>query len=265
MGTSPSAEPIWSLVEGESPIIAVALHDGHDLRGEVAELCALSSDERLREEDPFTGKWTAVAKTQIVGLRSRFEVDLNRPREKAIYLKPEDAWGLNVYREEPSDDLIQRTLAAYDAFYHAVQDLFSRFAETHKRFVVLDIHSYNHRRAGPDAEPANAHENPEVNLGTGTMPDRRKWASLIDRFNRDLSSADYDGGHLDVRENVKFFGGSFAKWTHENFPESACVLSVELKKFFMDEWSGKLDEDQHGMIQRALESTIPGILQSLER
>lgn len=264
MDTSDSPEAIWSLVESDSPVAAAAIHDGHTLRDEVEPLCALSEEGRLREEDPFTGSWAKIADTHIVGLRSRFEIDLNRPRDKAIYLSPADAWGLQVYAETPPNEVIQRSLASYDAFYDAMRELFTRMAKKHGRFVVVDIHSYNHRRSGASAVPANTKENPEVNIGTGTMSDRQPWARLLDRFISDLSSFDYDGGHLDVRENVKFFGGNFAKWTHETFPESACVISVEFKKFFMDEWSGRLDEEQHGLIQRALESTIPGIIESLK-
>ena len=70
---------IWKTVEGEGPIIASAIHDGHDVRPEVASLLALDDAQRLREEDPHTAGWTRVAPTRIVGLVSRFEVDLNRP------------------------------------------------------------------------------------------------------------------------------------------------------------------------------------------
>ena len=30
--------------------------------------------------------------------RSRFEADLNRPRDRAVYLTPADAWGHQVWR-----------------------------------------------------------------------------------------------------------------------------------------------------------------------
>ena len=93
---------IWKTFRNPGPFIATAIHDGHLLRKEVAELTALTEDERLREEDPFTGKWTSIGNSRIIGLRSRFEVDLNRPREKAVYIKPEDAWGLRVYDFEPN-------------------------------------------------------------------------------------------------------------------------------------------------------------------
>jgi N-formylglutamate deformylase len=69
---------IWTLEEGNSPLVATAIHDGHALRDEVAEIMLLGEVERLREEDPFTGQWTTVADTRLTSLRSRFEVDLNR-------------------------------------------------------------------------------------------------------------------------------------------------------------------------------------------
>ncbi len=61
---------------------------------------------------------------------------------------------------------------------------------------------------------------------------------MIDRFISDLSGFDFPGGRLDVRENVKFRGGNCGAWAHATFPDSACVLSIEVKKFFMDEWTG---------------------------
>lgn len=256
-------EPIWQLVEGRTPIIATAIHDGHTVRPEVAAAMQLTDAERLREEDPFTAGWTHITETRLIGLRSRFEVDLNRPRDRAVYIQPEDAWGLHVWRETPSPALIEQSLANYDAFYAAAHDLFTRLTAQFGRFVVLDLHTYNHRRQGPDAPPADPQHNPEVNLGTGTM-DRQRWQPVVERFMADLSAFDFQGRHLDVRENIKFRGGHFARWTHESFPASACVLSVEFRKFFMDEWTGVPDPRQLDAIYRSLQATLPGLLAGLK-
>ena len=78
-------------------MVAVALHDGYEVRPEVAALLAVTETDRWREEDPFTATWTEIGNIRIVAKRSRFEVDLNRPKEKAVYLKPEEAWGLCVF------------------------------------------------------------------------------------------------------------------------------------------------------------------------
>jgi N-formylglutamate deformylase len=107
---------IWEMIPGNGPVIAAAIHDGHDLRDEVKEIISLTENERLREEDPFTGVMTKAGDMQIIGLRSRFEIDLNRPREKAVYLNPEDAWGLKVWKKELPDLIKQTSLEEYDAF-----------------------------------------------------------------------------------------------------------------------------------------------------
>ena len=253
------------IVEGDGPIVATAIHDGHALREEVAVRMALGESDRLREEDPYTGAWTSLAPTRLAVLRSRFEIDLNRPREKSVYRRPEDAWGLGVWKEEPGEGVARRSLVSYDVFYDTVAQILSSLAARFGKFVVFDLHSYNHRRSGPSGPPADPAVNPEVNVGTGTMRDRAAWAPLIDRFFGDLSAADFVGRRLDVRENVRFRGGHLGRWTHETFPESGCVLSIEFKKFFMDEWTGELDRVQHAAIGRALDATVPGVLEELRR
>jgi N-formylglutamate deformylase len=254
---------IWNSHIGDGPLIATAIHDGHQLRKEVAELISLNDQEQLREEDPFTGEWAVIANTRIIGIRSRFEVDLNRPRDKAVYIKPEDAWGLKVWKSEPSTELVSRSLAQYDAFYNEVYKILNEKLKKHKRLVVLDLHSYNHRREGPHGPHAYPESNPEVNIGTGTM-DRDFWARIVDPFISDLRAYDFFARTLDVRENVKFKGGNFSGWIHRKFPESVCSIAVEFKKFFMDEWTGEPDRKQLEKITLALQSTIPGILQTLK-
>ncbi|MFH1845538.1 MAG: N-formylglutamate amidohydrolase [bacterium] len=245
--------------------MATAIHDGHEVRAEVMRYLALDETARLREGDPFTGKWAEIAPTRVVGLRSRFEVDLNRSREQAVYRTPDDAWGLEVWGDCLPDDVADHSLQGYDAFYATLEKLYRSLADRYGRFLVLDLHSYNHRRDGPDQPPADPEGNPQVNIGTGTMIDREPWARLIDRFRNDLAAYDFPGGRLDARENVRFRGGACAAWTHRTFPDEACVLSVEVKKFFMNEWTGVPDEVLVDAVESALTVTLPGILEELER
>ena len=235
-------DQIWRLHLGKGPLVATAVHDGHDVRDDVARYLALSDAERLREEDPFTGQWTHVAPTRIVGTRSRFEVDLNRPREKAVYRSPEDAWGMSVWKVDPPNEVFETSLAEYDEFYDTMRKLLTEIVRQHRHFIVFDLHSYNHRRHGPDGQAADPAGNPQVNIGTGTM-NRERWAPVVDSLIDTLSAFDFPGGKLDVRENVKFFGGNWPRWIHENFPDTGVAIAIEFKKFFMDEWTGKPNGD----------------------
>jgi N-formylglutamate deformylase len=260
---SSTKSKLWEITEGNGPIVCVAIHDGHLVRDSLTGLLALDESDRLREEDPYTGGWTHVAGTRMIARYSRFQVDLNRTREKAVYLRPEDAWGLQVWRQPVSGDLIAESLREYDAFYAEAGRILAKVERAHGPFVVFDLHSYNHRRGGPDAPPEDPGANPEVNLGTGTL-DRARWGPLIDRFLADLKAFDFLGRTLDARENVKFQGGNFSRWVNTSFPDTGCALAIEFKKIFMDEWTGELDPVCHQLLGQALAATVPGILSSLD-
>lgn len=248
---------------GTGPIIAAAVHNGHQTRKSVERRLAIDEMTQLREEDPVTGEWTQVAKTQIVGLRSRFEVDLNRPRDKAVYETPADAWGMQVWDTPPDQAMIDASLREYDEFYADVEQLLNDMLEDYPKLVVFDLHTYNQMRQGPNAAPADPKENPEVNIGTGTM-NREFWCPVIDRIISDLRNYDFHGRSLDVRENVKFKGGYFGKWVHETFPDRVCCVAIEFKKFFMDEWQGDADPDEVESIYAALKATHRGVREALE-
>ena len=252
----------WEWHGGNSPLIAAAIHAGHDLSPPFAEAIALSEAERLREEDPYTDAFTWLAPARIVVNRSRFEVDLNRPRDEAVYLTGDEAWGGDLWRRPLTDDMVEASRRRHDEFYGMLERVLRSVEEQYGAFVVYDLHAYNHRRGGPDAPPDDPDANPEVNLGTGSM-DRRRWGHLVDRFLEELSRQHVGGRLLDVRENVRFKGRQLAAFIHERFPTSGCALAIEVKKTFMDEHTGLLDMQRHAEIRRALAATTPGVLHEL--
>ena len=255
-------EPAWETVRGEGPILATAIHAGHELRSEAQALTALPDDERLREEDPFTDRWVAVADHTIVGSRSRFEIDLNRPREKAVYREPADAWGLNVWKSAPSDEFVADSLALYDAFFTELGAVCDELVAAHGYFVVLDLHSYNHRRLGHDKAVDDPEENPEINLGTESVP--KAGRHLVDAFAKGMREHPFDHGHLDVRENVKFKGGEMTRWINERYPDTGCSIAVEVKKIYMDEWTGELDEANADVVRGALHDATDAVRSLLD-
>jgi hypothetical protein len=43
-----------------------------------------------------------------------------------------------------------------------------------------------------------------------------------------------------------------------------CAIAIELKKTFMDEWTGRLDGEEFALLRGALESAVPGLLEELD-
>lgn len=235
------------------PAVGVAVHNGHDLRPEVAANMILDEATRLREEDPYTGQLAARLPSSIVVQRSRFEVDLNRPPEEAMYIGPDDAWGLQLWDADPGAATVGESIELYDDFYSTLGDLLGSMVLRHGGFVLYDIHSYNHRRDGAGAAPGPQNENPDLNLGTGSLPP--KWNSVADVF---LETAREAG--LDARENVKFEGRQVAAWVHEHFGDVGCALAIEFKKSFMDEWTGELFPEEFDRLGAFLEASVDPVL-----
>src|SRR5690606_38419802 len=140
--------------------------------------------------DPYTAYLARVPASRIVVQTSRFQTDLNRRRDEAIYREPDDAWGLTVWQPELPETLVNQLLAGYDRFYTDVAALIQWTIALFGKFVVLDIHSYNYRRRDPATE-ANIGENPEVNIGTAHNHER--WRALGQHLTRFLAHHQIDG------------------------------------------------------------------------
>src|SRR5690606_14400198 len=167
----------------------------HGLRPEVEDNLALGEADRLREEDPFVDLLSGVVDARVRVHSSRFEVDLNRAGETCVYRSPAEAFGLDVWRAPPTLAQIDRCREVHVAFYREMARHLQAMEARFGRFVVFDLHSYNHRRRGPGQPPDDPFANPEINIGTGSM-DRSRWSGLVDRFIQDFAVH----GQLDVRE-----------------------------------------------------------------
>jgi N-formylglutamate deformylase len=252
---------VLTISTGAGQLVTTAIHAGHELRSTLAELIVLDDEERRREEDPYTDRLLGDLGVRVEVHRSRFEVDLNRPREQSVYQHPDDAWGLTVWKHELPADEVERSRRLHDEFYAELAVHLDRLA-SQGPFLVLDIHSYNHHRDGPHRSPAPPSENPEVNVGTGAL-DRTRWGHVVDTFIGGLRTQIVDGHHLDVRENVRFRGGHLSRWVADNYPDTGCTLALEFKKLFMDEWTGECDTEHVAQLRHALSEVVPSVLDTL--
>jgi N-formylglutamate amidohydrolase len=222
----------------------------------------LDDAARLREEDPFTDQIAEAAASRVVVFRSRFEVDLNRRREDAVYRAPEACWGLEVWDEDLPTPLVERSLAIHDDFYADLGRHLDQLA-ARGQFVVFDVHSYNHRRESTDAPPSPQAGHPDLNVGTRWVD--RQWRPVLDVVETAFRRVEIAGHPLDVRENVVFRGGYLPRWIAERYPDSGCAIALEFKKTFMDEWTGAVDAEHLQTLARALHAAQASVLRTLER
>ena len=254
----------WDMVWGEGPVIATAIHDGHGIRDSLQPYLAIDEEARRREEDPMTGLLTEVGDVRIRVRTSRFQADLNRPREKAVATDPADVWGLHLWRGPLPQAEIDLSLAYYDRFYRMIRAVIEDRIARCGQVLLIDIHSYNHRRDGADAAPAPQRGNPDIELGVTTL-DPERWGHVARRFGDVLRATLVHGREPDVRENIRFpTGGFFPEWVYATWGDKVCTISPEFKKTYMDEWTAQVDlraiEEFRAGLQRAVDAVRPEFL-----
>ncbi|CAN5647526.1 N-formylglutamate amidohydrolase [soil metagenome] len=248
----------WDLVMGQGPVLATAIHDGHDVRCSLLPHLAFDDAQRRRDEDPLTGVLATAGDVRLRVRNSRFQADLNRPRDKAISSDPGDTWGLQVWCDGLPRSEIEASQAGHDRFYAMARALIDSMLARFGSVLLLDLHSYNHRRDGADAAPADPAANPDIDLGVTTL-DAGRWRTTVDRFAAALRDTPLRGIIPDVRENVRYEGGGhFPEWVFSTWGEAVCAISLEYKKVFMDEWTGQADiaalDDLRLGLERAVDS-----------
>ncbi len=243
----------YHLEEADSPFWAFAIHDGHHIHPEIQTYLSIDEETRLREEDPYTAILAELPFNRFTAATSRFQLDINRSKQDAIYLRPEQAWGLQVWKEELPQTWIDLLYGCYDHVFNTIDIALQKTIDKYGYFVVYDIHSYNAKREGPRS-PIDHQNNPQINIGT--INNHPKWSALTSLF---IQSLERRCGHFpsfDVRENVKFKGGYLSKYINTHYGERGCVFSIEFRKDFMDEWTGQLYPEKLQEYKQLLLHTI---------
>ncbi|MGO3307452.1 MAG: N-formylglutamate amidohydrolase, partial [Sphingobacterium sp.] len=218
----------------DSPYWAFAIHDSHQIDERLIPYLQLNEQIRFREEDPHTGCMAELPMNQLLVSTSRFQLDINRKIEDAIYLHPDQAWGLTVWKDLP-EEMIRALQSVHTDTYMQIDALIEETICKYGFFMIWDLHSYNSKRASPD-EVLNTAENPQINLGT--FYNHPEWRHVIDQFIQSVSTQKFRDMPIDIRENVKFKGGYLAQHILAKYGDKGCVLSIEFRKDFMDEWTG---------------------------
>ncbi|MGB1042252.1 MAG: N-formylglutamate amidohydrolase [Tenacibaculum sp.] len=211
-------------IEEYVPYVCGAVHDGHQFRKELWDNCIHTEYERWYEEDPETKRMVQSHPIVIAGMDSRFEYDLNRAPETAIYT---DAWGKQLWHNPLSEKMKVKSLAKHHNFYKVVHALISKIEEKFTTCIVYDMHSYNWKRW--------SREVPTWNLGTANV-DSEKYGGFIESWRSVLEKMPLPNEIKSISKiNDTFQGnGYFLKYITKNF-NNTLVLATEIAKVYCDE------------------------------
>ena len=201
-----------------------AVHNGHQFRQELWDNCLHTEYERWFEEDPETKEMVKSHPIVIAGCDSRFEYDLNRAPETAIY---EDAWGKKLWKQPLPTEMHEKSLQKHANFYKVVHALISKLEEKFGVCIVYDMHSYNWKRW--------TREVPTWNLGTSNI-DNHRFGEDIESWRAVLEKTPLPNGiKSSSKINDTFQGnGYFLKYITQNF-NNTLVLATEIAKVYCDE------------------------------
>lgn len=206
------------------PYVCGAIHDGAQFRKELWDYCLHTQYERWYEEDPETKKMVNSQPILMAGRDSRFEYDLNRSTEEAVF---ETAWGKQLWKEPLSEKEKAKSLAKHTAFFKVTHALIDKIESKFGCCIVYDMHSYNWQRWDREV--------PTWNLGT-TNIDNERFGKEIESWRQSLSEIKFPNGIKSTAAiNNTFFGnGYFLKYITKSF-KNTLVLATEIAKVYCDE------------------------------
>lgn len=228
------------------PYACGAVHDGHQFRQDLWDNCLHSAYDRWYEEDPETKNMVKTHPILIAGCDSRFEYDLNRPPEEAVF---ETAWGKQLWRSPLPESEKQFSLQKHSNFYRVVHALIAKLEAKFEVCVVYDMHSYNWKRWDREV--------PTWNLGTSNI-DNERFGDMVESWRQMLAS-------IDLPENIKqtakindtFQGnGHFLKYITRNF-KNTLVLATEIAKVYCDEYKQIIYPEVVTAVEQQLQTLLP--------
>lgn len=228
------------------PFICAAVHDGHQFRKSLWKNCIHTEYERWYEEDPCTKQMVQSNPIVLAGCDSRFEYDLNRPPETAIF---DTAWGKQLWKVPLHQNEKQVSLKKHSNFYRIAHALVKKIEELHGRAIVYDMHSYNWKRWNRAV--------PTWNLGTSNI-DNERFGAIVHAWSKKLGSIElpYDLPQISLINDTFQGNGHFLKYITENF-KNTLVLATEIAKIYCDELTGVIYPEVVKTVEEQLKQLIP--------
>lgn len=228
------------------PYACAAVHDGHQFRKELWDNCIHTEYERWYEEDPETKNMIASHPIVISGCDSRFEYDLNRAPNDAVF---NTAWGKQLWHKPLTENMKDRSLGKHANFYKVLHTLIEKLESKFGFCTVYDMHSYNWKRWDREV--------PTWNLGTSNI-DNKRFGGVVEQWRQSLSEIQFPNGIKSTSKiNDTFQGnGYFLKYITQNF-KNTLVLATEIAKVYCDEYDYVIYPEVVRAVENGLKKRIP--------
>ncbi|WP_411767639.1 N-formylglutamate amidohydrolase [Winogradskyella sp. A3E31] len=233
-------------IEDYTYYACAAIHNGHQFRKSLWKNCMHTEYERWYEEDPETKTMIQSHPIVLAGYDSRFEYDLNRDSENAVF---ETAWGKQLWKHPLEESEKEISLNKHANFYKVVDALLSKLEEKFKVAIVYDMHSYNWQRWDREV--------PTWNLGTSNV-DNERFGDIIESWRQSLAS-------IELPHNIKqtstindvFQGnGYFLKHITNTF-KNTLVLATEIAKVYCEEYQQIIYPEVVCSVETQLRELLP--------
>lgn len=228
------------------PYVCGAVHDGRQFRKDLWDNCLHTEYDRWYEEDPETKNMVISHPILISGCDSRFEYDLNRDPENAVF---DTAWGKQLWKNPLPETEKMKSLQKHTNFYKVVKALISKIEEKFGLCVVYDMHSYNWQRWDREV--------PTWNLGTSNI-DNDRFGEQVESWRQMLASINLPHNIKQTAKiNDTFQGnGYFLKFITNTF-ENTLVLATEIAKVYCDEYKQVIYPEVVAAVEQQLKTLIP--------
>lgn len=184
------------------PFLISVPHAGLRVPPEVVDICLLEEQDIVDDSDvgalgiyyPLREKVAAFVTADI----ARAIVDMNRREDdmrKDGVVKTHTCWGVPIYKEIPSEEVISLLIQNYHRPYHAKLSQFNSN-------ILMGIDCHTMAEVGPPVGPDPGSKRPRACLSNGntTCPD--EWIDLMaecfeDSYNTEINiNSPFKGGHI---------------------------------------------------------------------
>jgi hypothetical protein len=182
----------------------------------------------------------------IAGCDSRFEYDLNRVPEEAVF---ETAWEKQLWKHPLPESEKSKSLQKHTDFYKVIHALISKLEAKFGVCIVYDMHSYNWQRWDREV--------PTWNLGTSNI-DNNRFGEQVESWRQILASIELPNNIKQIAKiNDTFQGnGYFLKFITNNF-NNTLVLATEIAKVYCDEHNQINYPEVVASVEEQLKALLP--------